>query len=167
MTRVRRALDRGLGLLLATLMAVAVVNVAWQVFTRFALAEPSSFTDELARYLLVWIGLIGAAYAAGQRLHVAVDLLPRAMPHRLQQALSGLVQVGVLTFSLGVMVGGGGALVSMSFELGQRSAALGLPMGLVYLALPVSGLLIALYTLLFLIEALIESPDEPHAEPPR
>ncbi|MDP7572961.1 MAG: TRAP transporter small permease subunit, partial [Myxococcota bacterium] len=73
---VRAAVDRVLGTLLVVLMAASVVNVLWQVLSRYVLGSPSSFTDELARYLLVWVGLLGSAYAAGQRLHVAVDLLP-------------------------------------------------------------------------------------------
>ena len=167
MTRVRAALDRGLGGLLALLMAAAVANVAWQVFSRFALASPSSFTDELARYLLVWIGLLGAAYATGGRLHVAVDVLPRGLPARLERALAVGVQLAILLFALGVMGGGGLGLVWLSLDLGQRSAALGLPMGVVYLALPLSGLLIGLYSLTFLTEAVRPPSRAPSTEADR
>ena len=76
MSRVRAAIDRAVETLLALLMAAAVANVVWQVVSRFVLGRPSSVTDELARYLLVWIGLLGAGYAVGRRLHVAVDVLP-------------------------------------------------------------------------------------------
>ncbi|HBX67752.1 MAG TPA: TRAP transporter small permease, partial [Balneolaceae bacterium] len=55
---------------LATLMALMLISVCWQVLTRYVLATPSSFTDELARYLLIWIGTLGAAYTSGKRLHL-------------------------------------------------------------------------------------------------
>ncbi len=157
MKAVRRALDRGLGWLLAALMATAVLNVVWQVFSRYALGQPSTVTDELARTLLVWIGLVGAATAAGRQLHVAVDLLPRTLPAPLERALDAAVQLVVLAFALAVMVGGGAGLVSMSFELGQRSAALGLPMGAVYAAVPLAGVVVASFAALRLLEVLTSS----------
>jgi hypothetical protein len=60
-------------------MAVSVLNVLWQVFTRFVIRHPSSYTEELARYLLVWVGLLGAAYASGHKLHLAIDLFSQKM----------------------------------------------------------------------------------------
>lgn len=164
MKPVKNLLDRVLGTVLAALMGAAVLNVVWQVFSRFALQSPSSFTDELARFLLVWMGLVGAAYAAGQRLHVAVDLLPRDLAPSLQRALGVFVELAVLTFAVGVMIVGGVHLVALSFELGQHSAALGAPLGVVYLALPLSGLAIALYSVLSLVEVL--RPAAGRAETP-
>ena len=64
-------------------MGASVANVLWQVYHALrARASPSGFTDELARYLLIWLGLLGAAYAVGQRMHLAIDLLPRALDAR-------------------------------------------------------------------------------------
>ena len=51
-------------------MGLLVIDVLWQVFTRFVLGNPSSFTEELARYLMIWVGLLGASYAAGKRMHL-------------------------------------------------------------------------------------------------
>lgn len=140
----RAAVDRTLGTLLVVLMAASVVNVLWQVFSRYALGSPSSFTDELARYLLVWVGLLGSAYAAGQRLHVAVDLLP-GRAGRLRTASALLAHGVVALFSLAVLVVGGGGLVRLVAELGQRSAALGVPLAWVYLAVPLAGGLVVFY----------------------
>ncbi len=154
MTEAKRLLDRALGAGLAFLVGAAVVNVVWQVFSRFVLRSPSSFTDELARHLLVWTGLIGAAYAAGQRLHVAVDLLPRGLSRRAHTTLGVVAEIAVLAFAGGVMIVGGLQLVALSFELGQHSAALGIPLGVVYLALPLSGVAIAAYSAAALIDLL-------------
>ena len=73
---VRTVADRSLGWVLVALMGIAVLNVLWQVFSRYLLKNPSSYTEEAARYLLVWITLLGAAYAVGARGHLAIDLLP-------------------------------------------------------------------------------------------
>ncbi len=156
----RIALDRIVGTALAVLLATAVVNVVWQVFSRYALAQPSAGTDELARTLLVWIGLVGAAAAAGRGTHVAVDLWPRATPRVVERVVTVVAHGVVLAFASSVMIGGGLGLVSMSFELGQRSAALGLPMGAVYAALPVAGLVIATHAGLSLVEATRRVPGE-------
>ncbi len=71
MNSVMRVIDRALAWVLMVLMAVMVIDVTWQVVTRFILSEPSSVTEELARFLLVWIGLLGAAYAFRVRAHLA------------------------------------------------------------------------------------------------
>lgn len=152
--KVKKAVDRGLGWALVGLMGAAVVNVLWQVFTRFVLSEPSAFTDELARYLLIWVGLLGAAYAAGQRMHLAIDLLPGRLEGRAGHALSLFIEACVFLFALAVMVVGGFRLVGLTLFLGQTSAALRLPLGYVYLVLPLSGLLIMFYAGVYLAERL-------------
>ncbi len=145
MSRLEARLDRAAGWLLAALMTAAELNVVWQVLSRYALGRPSAFTDELARTLLIWIGLLGAAVALGRRLHVAVDLLPRRLEPRLA-ALASLAAHGVVAaFALAVMITGGGGLVALSFELGQTTAALGISLGWVYAVLPASGVLVLLH----------------------
>ncbi|MEJ2207012.1 MAG: TRAP transporter small permease [Gemmatimonadota bacterium] len=139
--------EKALGWFLVVLMGVSVVNVLWQVFTRFALARPSSYTEELARYLLIWIGLVGAGYASAKRLHLAIDLLPRRVSGgRWGRTLAVIIELCVITFAGVVLVGGGLGLVRITLSLGQTSAALGIPMGWVYSALPVSGALIVWFS---------------------
>jgi len=142
---VKSVVDRLVGALLALLMGASVVAVLWQVASRYLLGDPSAFTDELVRYLLIWIGLVGAAYAFGQRQHLAIDLLPQRLDGRGRRRLEAAVEGVVLAFAAVVLVAGGLRLVLLTLALGQRSPALGLPLGWVYLALPVSGLLTLVY----------------------
>lgn len=128
------------------LMSIAVANVLWQVFTRFVLADPSSFTDELARYLLIWIGLLGASYAAGAKMHLAIDLLPTKLTGIPRFYVGVLIETCIFLFALSVFVIGGSHLVALTLTLGQTSAALHVPLGYVYLALPLSGLLMMFYS---------------------
>jgi TRAP-type C4-dicarboxylate transport system permease small subunit len=141
------AVDRALAWACVALMAASVANVTWQVVARFVLGTPSGFTDELARFLLIWLGMLGAAYAVGQRMHLAIDLLPRALDGRPRaRAGLGLVLQGcVLFFAVGVMLIGGGNLVRLVTLLEQTSAALGVGLGAVYSVLPVAGLAVAFY----------------------
>ncbi|MEM1176876.1 MAG: TRAP transporter small permease [Acidobacteriota bacterium] len=138
-------LDRILGHLLAALLALAVLAVLWQVVSRYALGDPSSFTDELVRYVMVWLGLLGGAYALGRRLHLAIDLLPSRLEAAARRRLDAAVYGLIALFALAVMVYGGGRLVVLTLALGQRSAALGLPLGYVYTVVPLSGLIISIY----------------------
>ena len=73
----RKVIDRSVENILVLILSAMVVNVIWQVFTRFFTDSPSSFTDELARFLMIWLGLLGAAYVAGKNEHVAIDLLAK------------------------------------------------------------------------------------------
>ena len=143
--KLRQRINTVLGWLLAFLMAVMVLNVLWQVFTRYVVGIPSSFTDELARYLLIWVGILGAAYAAGRRIHVAIDILPSRLSPGAQAKLLVFVNVVIIIFSLAVLVIGGSRLVYVTFLLKQNSPALQIPLGGVYTIIPVSGLLVMYY----------------------
>ena len=67
--------ERVLAWVLVVLMSVMVIDVSWQVASRFVFRAPSSFTEELAGFLLIWIGLLGAAYGFRTRAHLGIDLL--------------------------------------------------------------------------------------------
>jgi len=155
--RFKSGLDKALGGTLVALMTVAVLNVLWQVATRFLLGDPSSFTEELARYLLIWIGVLGAGYAVGQRAHLALELLPERLEGRSLERLERVIFGCVAAFALFVMVGGGVRLVYLQFMLGQTSPTLGWPLGAVYAVVPLSGLIMLVYTGL----QFIEPPTEP------
>lgn len=147
MDKLKATVDVWLGWLLAALLGLAVVNVVWQVFTRYLTRHPSSFTEESARYLLIWIGLLGAAYVTGRGMHLAIDLAPRALKGRGKRRLEVFVAACVFTFAACVMVWGGARLVWMTLYLNQTSAALQIKLGYVYLVLPISGFLMMFYAL--------------------
>lgn len=138
----RTKIDSILGKTLVLIMSVMVINVLWQVFTRFVTGDPSSFTDELARYLMIWIGVLGAAYVSGRNLHVAIDILPTRSTKKTQKRLKTIVTLLVLLFVLFAFIIGGSRLVYISYVLGQQSPALQLPLAVVYIIIPISGLLI-------------------------
>jgi TRAP-type C4-dicarboxylate transport system permease small subunit len=143
---VRRAVDRILEWLLIALMSMMVANVLWQVATRFLLRNPSSLTEEIARYLLVWVGILGGAYAVGKRIHLAIDLLPARLQGRRKAMLELFIEGCIFFFAALVLVIGGSGLVWLTLDLGQTSAALQIPLGFVYLVLPLSGLLMMFYS---------------------
>ena len=150
--RAKKRVDRLLEFVLAVLMGVNVLNVLWQVFTRFVLRDPSSFTGELARYLLIWVGLLGASYAAGKKMHLAIDVVLQTLKDKRKIAVEITIQIFIFLFSFLVMMLGGLRLVAITLTLNQISAALRIKLGYVYLALPLSGLLIMFYASVFILE---------------
>ena len=149
---VKNIIDKVLSWIIIVLMAVITVNVLWQGFSRFVLQNPSSFTEELARYMLIWIGILGAAYVAGQKLHLAIDLLSTKLIGKSKALLEIFIQLCIFVFSFFVMVIGGIRLVYITLQLNQISAALQVPLGYVYLVLPISGILMMFYSIYFITE---------------
>ena len=142
-----------LGRVLVVLMGLMVVDVSWQVASRFVFRSPSSFTEELAGFLLIWIGLLGAAYGFRTRAHLGIDLLPARLEERWRRRVEATAHLLVLLFALTTMVGGGIRLVFLAFRLDQTSAAMGWRMGFVYLGLPISGALVVLFSLQSIVAA--------------
>jgi len=149
---VKKVLDRSLEVLVMLAVAVLVLDVLWQVFTRLVLENPSTRTEELATFLLVWVALLGAAVALNRGAHLGIDYFTGKLPVRTRVLTEAIVFLGVAAFSFFVMVVGGIDLVSSMLELGQESPALRLKMGYVYLAVPISGAFLTLYASIGLVE---------------
>ncbi|UCE40811.1 MAG: TRAP transporter small permease [Candidatus Aminicenantes bacterium] len=152
--KAKKTIDKLLELALIILMGANVLNVLWQVFTRFALKDPSSFTEELARYFLIWVGLLGASYAAGKKMHLAIDVVLQTFKNKKKIWAEIGIQIFVFLFSFSVMVIGGLRLATITLTLNQISAALRIKLGYVYMVLPLSGMLIMFYASVFIIERL-------------
>ncbi len=146
MKSVKMKIDYVVEIALAFLMSLMTLNVLWQVFSRFVLNNPSSFTEELARYLLIWLGLLGAAYVTGKKMHLAIDYFVNKLGNKGQKYLRTFIYTLVFLFALFVMVIGGTNLVSITLHLRQTTSALGIQLGYVYLIVPVSGVLIMFYS---------------------
>ena len=145
--KLRAYVDKILEKLLIILMSLLVIDVLWQVTSRYILSSPSSFTDELAGFLLIWVSLFGAAYVTGRKEHLAIDLLLQKSNHKNKLRLELFIHFVVFTFSFFVLFIGGIWLVYTRFILSVKSAALQLPLGYVYIVLPVSGLIILFYSI--------------------
>lgn len=150
--KIKSNIDKVIEWVLVVLMSLMVLNVLWQVFTRFIIGDPSSFTDELARYLLIWIGLIGAGYVSGKKMHLAIDYLVGKMSTKTQKKINVFINIVVLLFALVALVIGGISLVHLTLDLEQISSALQIQLGYVYLAAPISGLLIMFYSVTNIVE---------------
>ncbi len=144
---IRKHLDRFLATFVTILMGVLVINVLWQVASRYLVGHPSAFTDELAGFLLIWVGLLGATFITGKKEHLAIDLLHHKLSPEGKTRVNVLINVLIALFALAVLVVGGANLVYITLRLSQVSSALQIPVGYVYLVLPLSGLFIMYYSI--------------------
>ncbi len=146
--KARKIVDNILGKFVVIIMGLLVIDVTWQVISRYLLSAPSSYSVEVARYLLIWVGLFGAAYATGKKEHLAIELLPHKLAQKnpaKKRKLDNFINFLIILFSLFVLIIGGTRLVYITLKLGQLSPTLQIPLGYVYLCLPISGLLIIFY----------------------
>lgn len=157
---VLHTIDRSLRVLLAIMMALLVVDVTWQVLTRFVLPQPSSFTEEIARFLLIWISLLGGAYAYREHSHLGFDLIVKNLSTAKAKVVFQLCCLLVAIFAITVLIIGGFNLVHLTWTLGQHSAVLNIPMAGVYIVLPLSGLLFLLYSIYFFFNASSHSVEQ-------
>lgn len=150
----RKVIDKIIEIMCILIMGYMVLAVCWQVITRFILKNPSTLTEEILRYLLVWTTMVGGAYAYGRRKHLSINILTKKLPHSGQKILDIVIQAVIILFSVIVMIMGGMRLVSTTSN--QISAALRLPMPYVYASVVVGGVLIIFYSLIFIIEDIKE-----------
>ena len=147
MSKLYTSINRIIEICLIAIFSLLVVDVLGQVLSRKVFGQSFTFTEELARYALIWLTVLGAAYLNGRREHLAMDYwLNKLSPEKKIQRLR-IIELVMAAFALVVMVIGGGNLVYTTLRLGQVSAAMSIPLGFVYAIVPFSGLLIIFYSL--------------------
>lgn len=155
-----RTIDKALAGTLIFAMVSILLTVIWQVVSRYVLKDPASVTEELSRFILIWIGILGAAYAYRQNAHLGFNLVVERQSAEVKRVLLTLVEIIVIVFCVLVMLFGGSELVLLTLELEQISAALGIKMGLIYSVLPISGTLIIAYALVNIVTLWRHSDEE-------
>ncbi|HDY8017738.1 TPA: TRAP transporter small permease [Vibrio vulnificus] len=153
---VRKLFDRAIGAGVSILTVSLVVCVVWQVFSRFVLASPSTSTDEIARFLLMWCGLTGAAYMVGQNQHLSIEVLGSHLTGVKKLVLNIAVQMFIATFAIMVMIYGGIVQYNTISMTGQLTPSLGMPMSYIYVVVPISGFIILMYNAFNIVDYLKE-----------
>ena len=147
MEKTKKIIDSVLEYAVIFLMGSIVLTIVWQVISRYIFNSPSEFTDELSRYLLIWVGILGATYVTGTKGHIALEFFMEKYFSKRQKQNQIFIQLTILTFAIGVLIIGGIRLVYITLSLGQISASLRIPLGYVYMILPIGGLLISYYSI--------------------
>ncbi|MGC5615862.1 TRAP transporter small permease [Georgenia sp. Z1491] len=164
MRAIKRVLDTALCWITVVLFALLVVVLVWQIFTRQVLGDPATWTEEGARLTFVWLGLFTSAFVFGERGHIAVEFLARKLPGGAERVLAIVVQLVVLAFAVVVLIWGGMRASDNAWL--QNLSALPFTLGQMYLALPISGVLIAFYSIYYILQVATgaEAPYGDHTD---
>ncbi|MDO4481512.1 MAG: TRAP transporter small permease [Bacillota bacterium] len=131
---------------LVILMALAVIIVSAQIVTRFILKTPLPWSEELARYMFIWLVWVGAAFATKERKHIRIDVVVSRLPQIGQKAcaiISTIIWIGFTIFMVYISV----ILTSSVMTGGQTGTGSGIPMWIPYSAIPV-GMALMLFRIL-------------------
>ena len=154
---IRKWLDKIVGTICILLFALMVVVGSYQIITRFIFNNPSTISEELLTYSFTWMSLFAAAYVFGKREHMRMGFLADKLNKKKLTILNSIIEIIIIAFALIVMVYGGISITSLSMT--QKTASLGIPMGYVYIVIPITGVVIAVYGVLNVI-CLIRKGEE-------
>ena len=149
MKQLRKVLDSILNVLAGASFIAMVVLTCWQVFTRYVLQNPSSWSEELVSYLFAWMALLGASIVVGERGHMNIPILVDRMGPAARKVLNIFAEVVACIFAAVILVYGGIQITTLA--MGQMTSSLGVPIGIFYIVLPLCGVLNIIYTILNII----------------
>lgn len=158
MNKLTHYIDRTLLSVSGVLITVMVILSVWQVITRYILNTPSTTSEEIIRFLLIWFALLSAAYVFGKKKHIAILFIREQFPLKAQLFIERLTNIIILLVALILMIYGGIKIVALTWT--QYAPATGVSMALMYGALPISGLFIAFYSIRGIITNELPENDE-------
>lgn len=134
---------------LAIMLAGMTLMITYDVVMRYGFNRPTRWADEAAMYLMVWIGLLSAAFGVRERTHIRLEILVSRLPATWQRWLKLFSDLGVAAFGVSVAIYGW-RLSQLAWN--QTTPALGLRTGAMYLVLPATGIIMAIGSLQNLFE---------------
>ena len=155
MKQLRKLLNHTLNVLAGVSFLAMVALTCWQVLTRYVLQNPSSWSEELVSYLFAWMALFGASLVVGERGHMNIPIVVERRGEKGRKFFAIFAELVALVFSGVILVYGGIQITSLA--MGQMTSSLGLPIGVFYIILPLSGVLNIVYTILNIVDIATDS----------
>lgn len=155
---IKHYVDKVLFFLLFLIVFAMLLMVCLQVFSRYVMKSPFVFTEELVRFLLIWLGLLGGSYAFGVKRHIALTLFFDKCKDAVKTIATIIIDISIFLLSLFVLIIGGLKLISVT--LIQVSSVLAIPMWIVYIVLPISGIIIAFYQIYYILLQIFNIKEE-------
>lgn len=159
MKHFEKVLDTVMRFLMALSMFALLAGGTWQIFSRMVLGDPSTFTDEFLRYVLIWASLIGSAYCFYRDEHLSLDLIKGRVHGAAAVVLNIFIEAATLFFVCYVFIYGG---LKLSMNALNISSVMHLPFSFLYSILPISGVFIVLARILKYVQLLTESKGGKH-----
>lgn len=146
MQSIRNVLNRIMNVLAGVSLIAMTALTCWQVFTRYILNNPSTWSEELVGYLFAWASLFGASLITGERGHMNIPVVVELMPAKAQKFFAVFGEIIAMLFSAIILIYGGYKITLLA--MGQMTSSLGIAVGVFYIAMPVCGVINILYTVL-------------------
>ena len=122
-------------LITSALLVMSLVLIL-QVIMRYVFRSPFVWSEELARYLLIWLSMMGTSLAVRESRHISVDFLPVVFGPRSYALFATIAHIGNLIFCI-LMIWYAVPVIIRLAAIGQLSPSLGIPMWMIYAAVPV------------------------------
>ncbi|MGM9616832.1 TRAP transporter small permease [Butyricicoccus sp.] len=152
LTQVRNIIDKVLSAVFALIFAFMVCIGTYQIVVRYFFNSPSTVSEELLTYSFTWMALLAAAYVFGKRDHMRMSFLSDKITGKPKMILEIAIELLIMVMVGFVMIFGGFSIMQLTMT--QATASLGIPMGVIYTIIPISGCIIFVYSILNIIDLL-------------
>ena len=148
--KIRKAMNTVVSTICIILFAVMVVVGTYQIITRFVFNNPSTISEELLTYTFAWMAIFSSAYVFGKRDHMRMTFVADKLPKEQRKILEIVIELLIIAFAVIVLIYGGFTIMGLTMT--QKTASLGVMMGVIYAVVPICGILIAIYGVLNVID---------------
>ena len=148
--KIRKAMNAVVSTICIVLFAVMVVVGTYQIITRFVFNNPSTISEELLTYTFAWMAIFSSAYVFGKRDHMRMTFIADKLPKEQRKILEIVIELLIIAFAVIVLIYGGFTIMGLTMT--QKTASLGVMMGVVYAVVPICGILIAFYGVMNVID---------------
>lgn len=148
--KIRKGMNTVVSTICIVLFAVMVVVGSYQIITRFIFNSPSTVSEELLTYTFAWMAIFSSAYVFGKRDHMRMTFIADKLPKEQRRILEIVIELLIIAFAVIVLIYGGFTIMGLTMT--QKTASLGVMMGVIYAVVPICGILIAIYGVLNVID---------------
>ena len=148
--KIREGIDLVLSWACAALFALMVIVETYQIVVRYFFNSPSTVSEELLTYSFTWMALLASAYVFGKRDHMRMGFIADKLTGTPRKVLEIIIEILIMFLAGSVMVYGGWNIMGLTMT--QVTASLGVPMGVIYTVVPLSGILIVIYSILNIVD---------------
>ena len=148
--QIRKGIDKVLSALCIFIFGEMVVVGTYQIVTRFVFNSPSTVSEELLTYTFAWMAMFASAYVFGKRDHMRMTFIADKLPKEQRKILEIVIELLIIAFAVIVLIYGGFTIMGLTMT--QKTASLGVMMGVIYAVVPICGILIAIYGVLNVID---------------
>ena len=148
--KIRKGMNLVVSTICIVLFAVMVIVGTYQIITRFVFNSPSTVSEELLTYTFAWMAIFSSAYVFGKRDHMRMTFVADKLPKEQRKILEIVIELLIIAFAVIVLIYGGFTIMGLTMT--QKTASLGVMMGVIYAVVPICGILIAIYGVLNVID---------------